>query len=61
MSDVYSVALHCLGPPGDGCQVSSAKSEMRLSQCVNVGFALIVYEFDVDDCRALLFQQTETL
>lgn len=49
MFDFNSVALHCLGSPGEGCQVSSAKSRMHLPQNVAVGFALIVYEFNVDD------------
>jgi len=42
-------ALHCLGSPGDGCQVYSVKSRMHLSQSVAVGVTLIVYEFNVDD------------
>jgi hypothetical protein len=49
VSEVNSVALHCLVSPGDGCQVSSAKSRMHLSQSVAVGVALIVYEFNVDE------------
>ena len=36
VSDVNGVALPCLGSPGDGCQVSSAKSRMHSSQRVAV-------------------------